>query len=360
MTTLAAACEVIAEAGVNHNGREDLALRLVEAAAEAGADAVKFQTFDPGELAVASAATAAYQAGAGAGAEQRAMLESLVLPLPALRLAAARAGELGIAFLSTPFDLGSARFLVEELGMTRIKVGSGELTNLPLLLGLARLGRPLLLSTGMATLAEVREALGVVVFARLTEARTPPSRQAFREALHSAEAAAILAETVVMQCTTQYPAPNDQANLRVMDAYRALGVRPGYSDHTQGIDIALAAVARGAEAIEKHLTLSRDLPGPDHAASLEPDEMAALVRGARRVVQALGSADKAPVEAERANMAVARRVLVAARAIALGEAFSVDNVAARRAGAGLSPADYWSLIGRPASRAYAAEDPLVE
>lgn len=352
------ACEIVAEAGVNHNGRPDLALALTEAAAEAGADAVKFQTFDPDELATPQAPTAAYQAAAGAGDRQAGMLAGLALPRPALRDAARRAEALGLAFLSTPFDIGSARHLVEGLGMARIKVGSGELTHLPFLLALARLGPPLILSTGMATLDEVRRALGVLAFARLASPAERPSPAAFARALAAPEAGAVLAQTVVLQCVTQYPAPPDQANLRVMDAYAALGVRPGYSDHTPGIETALAAVARGAVMIEKHLTLSRDLPGPDHAASLEPDEMAALVAGARRVEAALGSADKRPVPAEIPNIAVARRSLVAAAPIAAGEVFSERNLAARRAGGGLSPAAWWDLLGRPARRAYAVHESL--
>lgn len=350
------ACEVIAEAGVNHNGREDLALALIRAAAHAGADCVKFQTFDPDDLVTTSAPTAAYQARAGAGSAQKTMLEALVLPSPALKRAARAAEDAAITFLSTPFDIGSARLLVDDLGMKRIKVGSGELTNLPFLLDLARLGRPILLSTGMATLEEVRRALGVVVFARLAGAQETPSLAAFEAALTAPEAKAVLDETVVMQCTTQYPAPHDQANLRVLDAYAALGVRPGYSDHTLGLDVALAAVARGAVVIEKHLTLSRAMQGPDHAASLEPDEMAELVRGVRRVTQALGSAHKTPQPAEIANMAVARRVLVAARPIQAGEAFTPDNLTARRAGEGLAPGLYWSLLGQAAAHDFAAEE----
>lgn len=352
------ACEIIAEAGVNHDGREADALRLVEAAAAAGAGTVKFQTFDPAELAAAAAPTAAYQARAGQGAEQRAMLERLVLPPAALRRIAACAEAAGVAFLSTPFDIAAARFLVDDLGMARIKVGSGELTNLPFLLALARLGRPILLSTGMATIAEVEAALGCLVFGRLAGPGAAPSLSAFAEARAAPEARPILAGTVVMQCVTQYPAPPDQANLRVLDAYAALGVRPGYSDHTLGIEAALAAVACGAVVIEKHLTLDRARPGPDHAASLEPEAMAELVRGVRRVEDMLGSPVKAPVAAETPNIAVARRVLVAARPIAAGETFDADAVVARRAGEGLSPARLWDLIGRMAGRNYAAEEPI--
>lgn len=349
-------CEIIAEAGVNHNGNPDLALRLIDVAAEAGAETVKFQTFDPAELSTSAAPTADYQAAAGQGSVQSDMLSRLVLAPDALSEVVAHTKACGIRFLSTPFDIGSARMLVDDLGMDRIKVGSGELTNLPFLLALSRMNRPLLLSTGMATMAEVEQALGCVVFGRIAGASEAPSLGAFAEAFAATEARPILSETVVMQCVTQYPAPHGQANLRVMDSYAALGVRPGYSDHTLGIDIALAAVARGAQVIEKHLTLDRTAEGPDHKASLEPDEMAALVRGARRVWEALGEATKRPVVAEIPNIAVARRGLVAARPIAAGELFSAENLTARRAGGGLSPSQFWDLIGQTASRTYAPDE----
>jgi N-acetylneuraminate synthase len=351
-----AQCEIIAEAGVNHDGDEAEALKLVAAAAQAGADTVKFQTFDPDELATAAAPTAAYQAGAGEGDRQAAMLRRLTLPLSAWARIAREAQTCGVRFLSTPFDVASARFLIEETGLDRIKVGSGELTNLPLLLDLARLGRPLLLSTGMATTQDVRDALGTVVFAALAEHKERPSMAAVRAALEASEAMPILARTVVMQCVTAYPAPHDQANLRVLDAYAALCVIPGYSDHTLGIDTALAAAARGARVIEKHLTLDRDRPGPDHKASLEPDQMAALVLGARRVTQMLGSHEKAPVEAEIGNMAVARRGLVAVRPIRTGDVFSTDNLAPRRAGGGAPPARLWDMLGQRAGRDYGIGD----
>jgi N-acetylneuraminate synthase len=349
-------CEIIAEAGVNHDGDVGDALRLVATAAETGADTVKFQTFDADELATAGAPTAAYQSAAGEGTDQATMLRRLALPLEAWSRIAREAEACGITFLSTPFDIGSARLLVDEIGMERIKVGSGELTNLPFLLALSRLGRPLILSTGMATLDEVNDALGTVVFGQLAEANARPSLAAVREALSDPAAHAVLGQTVVMQCVTAYPAPHDQANLRVLDTYAALGVIPGYSDHTQGLDVALAAVARGARVIEKHLTLDRGRAGPDHRASLEPHEMTALVVGARRVVEALGSDRKTPVEAERENMAVARRGVVAVRPIREGETFGPDNVAARRAGGGAPPFRLWEIEGRSANRDYAVGD----
>lgn len=349
-------CEIIAEAGVNHDGDLDEALRLVAAAAAAGADTVKFQTFDADELATAKAPTAAYQAEAGEGVEQAAMLRRLALPLSAWKRIAREAEACGIRFLSTPFDAASARFLIDETGMDRIKVGSGELINLPLLLDLARLGRPLLLSTGMATMQEVRDALGTLVFASLAGSGERPSLEGVRRAYEAPDAKAVLGRTVVMQCVTAYPAPHDQANLRVLDTYAALGVVPGYSDHTLGTDTALAAVARGARVIEKHLTMDRTRPGPDHKASLEPDQMAALVTGARRVAQMLGSDIKAPVEAEVGNVAVARRGLVAIRDVRTGDTLSTENIAPRRAGGGAPPSALWALVGRTADRDYNVGD----
>lgn len=349
---------IVAEAGVNHNGQADLALALVEAAAGTGADAVKFQTFDADELAAPAAPSATYQLRAGQAARQKDMLAGLELAPAALKAAWRRAESLGLEALSTPFDLASARFLVGDLGMGRIKVGSGELTNLPLIVELARLGPPLILSTGMAEMDEVRDALGAVVFGRLQPEGRPAGLAALREALSSTEAAAILAQTTVMQCVTEYPAPLDQANLRVMDSYAALGVRPGYSDHTPGIAAALAAAARGAVMIEKHLTLSRDMPGPDHAASLEPPTFAELVAGVRQVETLLGSSVKRPVPAEQANRDVARRCVVAARPLRAGQVLGPGDLAARRAGPGRPPADLWTLEGSTARRDYRTGEPI--
>ena len=355
------ACTVIAEAGVNHNGRLDLALQLVETAAAARADIVKFQTFDARKLVTRAAPTATYQKrNFEAGDAQLKMLQALELDETQHREVADLCARLGVEFLSTPFDLDSARFLVDALGVRRIKVGSGELTNAPMLLGLARMGLPMILSTGMASLAEVEEALGVVAFGRLASPSAAPSRTAFAEAWAAPEAREAVAEVIVMQCTTEYPAPYDQVNLRVMDTYAAaFGVRPGYSDHTPGIDIALAAAARGAAAVEKHFTLSREMDGPDHKASLEPEELGALIAGVRRIAAALGSPVKAPQPAERPNIAVARKSVVAARDIAADEPFSLENLTVKRPGTGLPPVALWDLIGRPAGRAYAA-DALIE
>ena len=353
-----APCLVIAEAGVNHNGDMGLALKLIEEAAAAGAHIVKFQTFDAKKLVTAKAPTADYQKrNFDAGATQLKMLQALELSHADHRVLSNRCESLGIEFLSTPFDIESARFLVDAIGVKRIKVGSGELTNAPLILALSRLGLPMILSTGMASLAEVEQALSVVAFGLVAEKTAKPSLAAFREAYASTEARGALASVTVMQCTTEYPAPYDEVNLRVMGVYStAFGVLPAYSDHTPGIDIALAAAACGATMIEKHFTLSRTMEGPDHKASLEPDELKAMIDGIDRIGRAMGDGVKRPQPSEISNISVARKSLVAAVDIAEGEMFTERNLAVKRAGGGLAPIAYFERLGRPAERAYAADD----
>ncbi|WEK57381.1 MAG: N-acetylneuraminate synthase [Candidatus Brevundimonas phytovorans] len=351
-------CLVIAEAGVNHNGDMDLALRLVDEAAAAGADIVKFQTFDATKLVTTAAPTADYQKrNFDAGNTQLKMLQALELSENDHRILSDRCDALGIEFLSTPFDIESARFLVDTMGVKRIKVGSGELTNAPMLLELSRLGLPMILSTGMATLAEVEEALSVVAFGMLAGSAERPSRAAFAKAYASAEAREALARVTVMQCTTEYPAPYDEVNLRVMTTYAAaFGILPAYSDHTPGIDISLAAAALGATAIEKHFTLSRDMEGPDHKASLEPGELKAMVQGIARIGRAMGDGVKRPQPSEIPNIAVARKSLVAAIDIAEGERFTEQNLTVKRAGGGLAPMAFFELLGQPAKRAFVADE----
>ena len=349
---------IIAEAGVNHNGDLDRALAMVDAAAGAGADAVKFQTFRPEALVTGSARQADYQVrNDGDAGSQLAMLQRLVLGPEDHHALMARCAAHGIEFLSSPFDPGSADFLVHELGLQRIKLGSGELTNGPLLLQLARAGRDLILSTGMATLDEVREALGVVAFGYLKHG-DPRDRAALSAALDLPEAHDALRQRVtLLHCTTEYPCPLDQVNLRAMDTLaNAFDLPVGYSDHTLGIEVSIAAAARGATLLEKHFTLDRRLPGPDHVASLEPDELAALVKAVRAVSLALGSHHKTPTAAEQRNAQVARKSLVAARAIAAGEPFSATNLTIKRPGHGRSPLDYWDLLNRPSPRDYNADE----
>jgi N-acetylneuraminate synthase len=352
---------VIAEVGVNHNGSLERALSMVDAAAAAGADVVKFQTFRAGEVISRKAPKAEYQvATTGAGESQLEMVKKLELGHEEHRALLARARERGIAFLSTPFDLPSVRFLTRELALPTIKIGSGEITNAPLLLEIARARPRIILSTGMATLPEIAAALGVLAFGYTAPAGAAPRREAFQTAFVSAAGKAALREKVsLLHCTTEYPAPAEQANLRAMATLeREYGLPVGLSDHSVGIHISVAAVALGANIIEKHFTLDRKLSGPDHAASLEPAELAALVKAVRSVEAALGDGVKRPMPAEVKNLPIARKSLVAARAIRAGEAFTSENLTCKRPGYGRSPFDYWSVLGTTAQRAYEEDDVL--
>lgn len=315
-------CLIIAEAGVNHNGSLELACALVDAARAAGADAVKFQTFKAERLVSAAAPKAAYQQRTtGAAESQLEMIRKLELGEAEHRQLLAHCRQRGILFLSSPFDEQSADFLA-ELGMSAYKVPSGELTNLPFLAHLARKGRPLILSTGMAYLGEVEAAVRTI-------------------------AASGPVPLALLQCVSNYPADPADVNLRAMDTLTAaFGVPVGYSDHVPPNEVAFAAVARGACIIEKHFTLDRDLPGPDHQASLEPEELAALVRGIRAVEAALGDGRKQPAASEADTAAVARKSLVAARDLPAGSVLEAGLIAVKRPGSGLPPVMLQHLLGR--------------
>jgi N-acetylneuraminate synthase/N,N'-diacetyllegionaminate synthase len=324
---------VVAEAGVNHNGSAELALRLVEAAAGAGADAVKFQTFSADAVATVDARQADYQRQGAPATSQAEMLRGLELPVEALRACRDRAAELGITFLSTPFDPGSVRVLA-ELGVPAFKVGSGDLTNLVLLRAIAAQGKPVLLSTGMATLAEVDAAAH-----DLRDHGDPP--------------------LALLQCTSAYPADPADADLAAMATLRArFGVPVGYSDHTPGIVVAIAAAALGAAVIEKHLTLDRALPGPDHAASLEPGAFAEMVAGVREAHASVGDGAKQPSPAEDDVRRVARRSLVVTRAVRAGETLGAEDLDAMRPEDGISPLLLDEVIGRRAARDLEPRRPL--
>jgi N-acetylneuraminate synthase/N,N'-diacetyllegionaminate synthase len=327
-------CFVIAEAGVNHNGDPELAEQLITAAAAAGADAVKFQTFCADRLATASAPKADYQMdSARDSVSQRQMLRQLELPeasYPRLQKACERHG---LLFLSSPFDEESADFLA-GLGVEAFKVPSGELTNLPFLAHLARKGKPLIVSTGMADLGEIEAAVRVI------EAEGSP-------------------DFALLHCTSEYPCPAEDVNLRAMATLSKAFQRPvGFSDHTEGIAIALAAAALGACMVEKHFTLDRHLPGPDHAASLEPDELRALVSGIRKVNAAMGCGRKRPHGGEAATARVVRKSIVARTDIAAGAIVRSEMVALRRPGTGLPVSELPRVIGRRA-RAPIAADSLI-
>jgi len=313
---------VIAEAGVNHNGDLDLALALVDAAARAGADAVKFQTFQAEALVSPFALKAGYQSrNVGEAGSQLDLLKALELPLEAFRSIQRRCVQAGIQFLSTPFDLASALFL-RELGAPALKIGSGELTHLPLLAELAALDRPILLSTGMATLEEVGAAL-----ACLRDHGGP--------------------QVALLHCLSTYPAPPDEYNLRAITTLaRAFGVPVGLSDHTEGCEVALGAVALGAVLVEKHFTLDRALPGPDHPASMDPAALADLIRRLRLLESALGDGVKRPMPSELNTRDVARRSVVLARALPRGRSLEPGDLALKRPGTGLPPTLLEALMGR--------------
>jgi len=351
---------IIAEAGVNHNGSIANALALVDAAASAGADVVKFQTFRADKLVTAQAPKAEYQvSNTGERGSQLAMLAKLELSRDDHFVLAARARERGIRFMSTAFDPESLAFLA-TLAMPAIKIPSGDITCAPLLLQAARLDTPIIVSTGMSTLADIEAALGVLAFGFISRAE-PAGRLDFARAFASEEGRrALLQRVTLLHCVTQYPAPAEAVNLRAMRTMSlAFGLPVGYSDHTLGIEVSLAAVALGATVIEKHFTLDRNLPGPDHRASLEPDELARMISGIRTIESALGSTAKAPVPQELPNLPVARRSLVAARAIRRGEIFTADMFDAKRPGTGLSPLELWDVVGRAASRDY-LPDEMIE
>jgi N-acetylneuraminate synthase len=350
---------IIAEAGVNHNGDPDLAMQLVDIAAKTGANAVKFQTFDAKELVTSTAPKAVYQQASTNGIEsQREMLLRLQLDGETHHRLKQRAEERGLVFISTAFDFPSLAFLTNDLDLRVLKIPSGEITNGPLLLEYARSGRDLILSTGMSTLEDVRMALSVLAFG-LTGGNVP-SAKAFDEAFASqAGQNALLSCVTLLHCTTQYPTPFSSVNLKAMVSLReAFGLKIGYSDHTTGWVVACAAVAQAARVIEKHFTVDKSLPGPDHAASLEPQELRQMVENIRAVETALGDGKKVPQPAELENLPVARKSLVAACAIARGELFSVENLAIKRPGDGCTPMKYWNLIGTLATRDYLPDEQI--
>lgn len=349
---------IIAEAGVNHNGSLDMARQLIDVAADAGADAVKFQTFKALSLVSQSAPKAAYQVDTTGNEEsQFDMIRKLELDETAHRQLIAHCQQKGIQFLSTPFDFASVDLLAKTFDLPCLKIPSGEITNGPLLLYVAQTGKPVILSTGMSTLDEVEVALGVLAYGFVSDGQNP-SRDAFQKAYGSAQGQAALRNKVrLLHCTTEYPAPLAEVNLRAMDTLKeAFDLPVGYSDHTTGITIPVAAVARGAVIIEKHFTLDHNLPGPDHRASLVPDELRAMVRAIRAVEVALGDGVKRPTASELKNLPVARKSLVAKSGIKAGDVLTSENLGAKRPGDGVSPMEYWNYLGQKASRNYHADE----
>jgi N,N'-diacetyllegionaminate synthase len=328
---------IIAEAGVNHNGDLGLAKELVDVAAEAGADLVKFQTFNTRSLVTSSAAKAQYQLHYDESEQcQSSMLQTLELTAEMHKQLILHCEKRGIGFFSTAFDIQSLDYLA-ALDAERFKIPSGEITNLPYLRHASTFGKPIILSTGMATLGEIETAIDVLTRGGVK-----------------------LDDITVLHCTTEYPAPMCDVNLLAMISIRdAFQVAVGYSDHTLGIEVPIAAVGLGATVIEKHLTLNRRLRGPDHTASLEPLEFASMVNAIRNIETALGDGIKRPVKSEIENKLVIRKSLVAGRFIKAGELFTADNLSVKRPGNGISPMLWDQIIGRVARRDF-DEDELIE
>ncbi|MBU8713675.1 MULTISPECIES: N-acetylneuraminate synthase [Brevibacillus] len=351
---------IIAEAGVNHNGSIEIAKRLIDIAAEAGADAVKFQTFKANKVISKFAEKADYQKQTtGSNESQLEMVRKLELDTEAHYELREYCIQQNIKFLSTPFDLDSADFLINQMKVELIKIPSGEITNAPLLLRIAQSGLPVILSSGMATLAEIEQALGVLAFG-YTAVDAKPSRKMFQDAFYSKEGRATLqAKVSLLHCTTEYPTPYNDVNLRAIDTMaQAFGLSVGLSDHTEGIAVPIAAVARGAKIIEKHFTLDKTLPGPDHKASLDPKELKDMVSSIRQVEMALGSPIKTPAPSELKNQDIARKSLVASTHIAAGEIFTVENLTSKRPGTGISPMYFWDVLGTVADKDY-QEDEVI-
>lgn len=333
---------IIAEAGVNHNGDADRALAMVDAAKRAGADAVKFQTFSADKLAAPHAEKADYQKRETGEGGQHAMLKALEMSDHLHRRLMERCDQVGIEFMSTPFDEQAADFLVEH-GMRRIKVPSGEIVNHPFLKHLARLDRPLIVSTGMATMDEIVGAVGVIAATRSEAGLTDPLDQVL----------------TILHCTSNYPASPSDVNLNAMRTIAEVtGLPVGYSDHTLGLAVSTAAVALGAVVIEKHFTLDISLPGPDHRASLSVEQLTDLVSQIRDVEVALGSAIKAPTDAELPVRAVARRSVTARGDLAKGHVLTLDDVVLLRPASGIAPRHRDAVVGRTMQRAVDAGQPL--
>ena len=325
---------IIAEAGVNHNGSLELAFRMVDAAKRAGVDCIKFQTFKSEKLVSHNAQKADYQKSSTGDGSQIDMLKKLELSYDEFLELKTYCDKMDICFLSTPFDFESIEFL-NSIDMPFWKIPSGEVTNLPYLVALARTKKPVVMSTGMCDMEEIEAAIKVL--------RDNGTK-----------------EIKLLHCNTEYPTPFEDVNLRAMQTMRdQFEVEVGYSDHTSGIEVPIAAVALGATVIEKHFTLDRNMEGPDHKASLEPDELAAMVASIRNIEKALGSVDKTPSSSEIKNKAVARKSIVAKSDIKAGEKFTEENIIVKRPGTGISPMKWYDILGNYAIRDF-HEDELIE
>ena len=345
---------IIAEAGVNHNGSLELAKQLCLAASKTGADAVKFQTFSADRLASNSAQMAEYQVkNTGVTERQIDMLRRLELTANDFKTLQAYCQGIGVDFISSPFDIESVHFLIKDLDLDLIKIPSGEITNGPFLLAIAQSDKPVILSTGMSNLEEISEALDVLAYGYLHKP-APKSFDQIKGCGSLPEGRSLLNEKVqLLHCTTEYPAPIESINLRAMGTMKSeFGLPVGYSDHSEGISIPIAAVARGAIIIEKHLSLDRTMQGPDHTASIEPPLFTEMVQAIRAIESALGTGEKRPQDVEVKNMNIARKKLIAKREIETGEVFSTKNLTSKRCGDGLSPMGFWDLLDQPSRQKY--------
>lgn len=325
---------IIVEAGINHNGNFGLACKLVDVAKKAGADCIKFQTFKAKNLISHNATKAEYQKNTTGEGSQMEMLKKLELTYKEFIALKAYCDRAGICFLSTPFDLESIEFL-NTINMPFWKIPSGEVTNYPYLLALARTKKPIVMSTGMCEISEIEVAINL---------------------LHENGTKKI----TLLHCNTEYPTPWEDVNLRAMQTMRNIfGLEVGYSDHTKGIEVPIAAVAMGAAVIEKHFTLDRNMEGPDHKASLEPDELAAMVRAIRNIELAIGTGEKKPSESEKKNIVIARKSIIAARNIKKGEVLTENNLTTKRPGSGISPMKWYEVLGTKAIRDF-NEDEMIE
>jgi N-acetylneuraminate synthase len=352
---------IIAEAGVNHNGQENLAIELINVAKSAGANIVKFQTFKAKYCISNTAEQADYQVlNTKIKESQLAMVQKLELSYEAHHRLIMHCNQIGIEFLSTAFDHESLDFLVNDLKLTRLKIPSGEITNAPLVLEHARTQCDLIVSTGMASLADIEKTLGVIAFGYTASIDRIPTEDAFIDAYFSVAGQKALREKVtILHCTTEYPAPLQDINLNAMDTInKAFKLPIGYSDHSEGIVVAIAAVAKGATIIEKHFTLDKLMEGPDHVASLSPFELKAMVEGIRAVELCLGDGLKGPRASEIKNMNIARKSIVAKKQICKGDKFSEENIIIKRPGTGMSPYKYWDLIKGVSDKNY-VEDQLI-
>ncbi|MGN7762050.1 N-acetylneuraminate synthase [Paenibacillus sp. 22594] len=343
---------IIAEAGVNHDGDIKLAKKLIDIAVSAQADAVKFQTFKTENVISMNAPKADYQIETtGSEESQFEMVKKLELSFAQFSELKLYCDDHNIEFLSTPFDMESADYLIDTLGLQTIKIPSGEITNAPLIHHIAQKSVKIILSTGMSTLSEIESALGVIAYGYLLPNESP-SIEAFKAAFISSEGQRLLKERVtLLHCTTEYPAPVHDVNLLAMNTMStAFGLRTGYSDHTEGIAIPIAAVALGATVIEKHITYDRQAEGPDHKASLSPEELHHMVEGIRQVELAKGSGIKIPSESELKNLNIARKSIVALGKIRQGETLTAENITVKRPGNGIPPFEYWNMLNIKASR----------